>query len=176
MSRTVIARVSIAWLVTILSVLTLAACQPPWSTAPQVPMDQELPFETIRLNDHGTGGREYVGREPKLVLLLSAADIPQIEPWIDAADVTALQQVDFTDSAAVALFRGRQSYAGFPVVIERIGLRGHTLVVQAQFWEPPPGSAVATEYTSPYHLVKILKVAALSASMPLELHQYAIHK
>ena len=165
------------WLwISLVSVLVMVACTPPWSTTPQVPIDQELPFETIGAEAFGGEGREYPGDEPKLVLLLSAADIKPIEPWINAADVTALQQVDFTDSAAIALFQGMQNSTGYGVVIERVGLRGQTLVVQAQFWDPAPGSEVGAALTSPYHLVKIPKIAGLTTQMPLELHHYAIHE
>lgn len=163
-------------LMSLVSALVAVACQPPWSTARDIPMDQELPFETISLTDYRSDGQFYSGREPKLVLLWSAADITQIEPWIDAADVAALQQVDFGNSAVVALFQGMQNGTGYRVVIERIGLRGQTLVVQAQFWEPAPGTEVGAALTSPYHLVKIPKATALIAQTPLELYHYAIHE
>jgi hypothetical protein len=161
---------TMAQLVLIMLTASLAvACQTFTSRTPGANQGEQIPFETITLDEEGTDGREYLDPEPKLFLLLMPEDITRIENFISEDSLESLQQVDFSESAVIALFQGLQGGTGFKVVIERISRHNNTLVIEAQFWEPAPGQLTATALTSPYHLVKIPKDNQLSEQTRLEL-------
>jgi hypothetical protein len=154
----------------LLLAVSLFGCQS--SLVPVVGTDEQvIPFTTIVTEEWGGG---YESFEPQLLLLTTAAEVATIEPFVTPEQLAQVRQVDFTQDAVIALFRGVQPSSNHKVVIERITLDETQVTVAAQFWEPAPDQTSVTELTSPYQLVKVLKANLPSSSMQLVLESHAV--
>lgn len=162
-------RFRLFWLVCLLCI-GLWGCQ---STAPPLvdTAGQTIPFTTIVTEEWGGG---YESFEPQLLLLTTAAEVATIEPFVTPEQLAEVRQVDFTQDAIIALFRGVQPSSNHKVVIERITLDKTQVTVDAQFWQPAPNQGSADAETSPYHLVKVLKTNLPSSSIQLVLESHAV--
>jgi hypothetical protein len=142
----------------LMAALLLSACtwpsQPP---PPTVPGETELAFETIeRASD---GPRYYTEREPKLILITSRQEIERLDALVSVKALKRLEETDFEQYFAVAIFRGHFATGCCWVTIQRVGRRGDQVVLYAEFGEargPLTQGAI-----SPYHLVKVRRDSRL---------------
>ena len=124
--------------------------------SPTVPVETELFFETVELNDrHGNTMEWYGGHEPRVILVTAPQEIDRVEGLIRHETLDQLAQVDFERYFVVAVFRGRKATSGYPTIVEHVTRQGDQIIVYVQFWEPSPYYAVFEAETSPYHLVKV---------------------
>ena len=144
----------------LIALIAVAACQltiiPPATTPTSITGTWiEIPFENVALNEWGVNDK--MGQEPQLFVLMTAKDIVKVQPFISNKALKALQQIPWNEYAVIAVFRGVQGCSLYGIGIERLIVERDTLVVNAQFWKPPPNFLCQTVLTSPYHLVKVHK-------------------
>lgn len=146
------------WLAIVVTLIGMTACGP---------KETELPFETIERNDTYSPEEGYGGLEPRVVLVTTRQEIDQVEGLISQAALDHLAELNFEEYFAIALFRGRQPYSGYAVIIERVARQGDKIVVYAQFWEPRSNQVILTMETSPYHLIKVRRDDSVSQETEL---------
>jgi hypothetical protein len=139
----------------LLMALLLSACtwpsQPPPTPAPG---ETELPFESIDRYDWAA--QPYSNPQPAVVLVTSRQEIEErLDHWVRDSVLEALQDIDFGQYFALAVFRGRKPMGGYSVTIRRVARRGEQLVVYAELSESPPNFPKPTAASSPYHLVRV---------------------
>lgn len=140
-------------LILLTTVKMLVACH--MNAAPPLqPGEVNVPFETMAQDQWGVD-HDPSHREPKLFLLATKEELPQVKDLVDQKVMRQLEQVDFQQYMIVALFRGTKPSSNYQTTITRLTQKDNELIVYAQFWEPNTAYASATAYTSPYHIIKL---------------------
>ena len=152
-----------SYLVMLCLLLATTACRPSEASSTLQPGAVEVPFETVAIEEWGSG---YEGIEPQVFLLTETEDIAKVEQLVNSEHLEQLRQVDFERYAIITVFQGVQPSSNHKVVIERIMMYDALLTVYAKFWQPSPTQGGAAQITSPYHLVKVKKDSF--ATMPTE--------
>jgi len=140
------------------------------------PKETELSFETIEKGDWaGYGDLETVSvLETQVILVTNPQEIAQLKGLVSQEALDQLAELDFGQYFAIAVFRGRQPTSGYDTIIERIARQGDKVVVYTQFWEPSPWYGVASEATSPYHLVRVRRYDYMSQETELVLQSQVV--
>lgn len=125
-----------------------------------------MPFETIEQGDYSEG---YDSLKPQMVFVISQQQVDLLEGLISQEALEKLAKLDFQQSFAIAVFRGRKPSGGYTTIIERVARQGDKIVVYAQFWEPSPYYEVQQEATSPYHLIRVQRDGYVSLETMLVL-------
>lgn len=145
------------WLVVVVILLGITTCKP---------KEGEMPFETIEQGDYSEG---YDSLKPQMVFVISQQQADLLEGLISQEALEKLAKLDFQQSFAIAVFRGRKPSGGYTTIIERVARQGDKIVVYAQFWEPSPYYEVQQEATSPYHLIRVQRDGYVSLETMLVL-------
>ncbi|MEZ4864616.1 MAG: protease complex subunit PrcB family protein [Caldilineaceae bacterium] len=160
---------SLAWGIILLLCAGLLACQPIVIPSAQ-PAAEEIPFETLSLNETGEGVKVMlVTNETQLLIVTSSDQVVGLQQMVSAEDFAQLHQVDYQSQAVIALFRGVQGSNGYQTIIQRVSREGDRLVVHAELWSPSPYYAATTALTYPYHLIKLAKADLPAQSVELVL-------
>ncbi|MCX6049622.1 MAG: hypothetical protein NT075_31365 [Chloroflexi bacterium] len=142
------------------------------ANSPSTEQESDIPFETIVLDEEGFVNA--LGEQPQLVMINSADEIPQIAKSISREARQKLERVDFQHYIVIGLFRNAKPSGGYPTYIKRISKHGNQLIVQTEFWEPPPVYTGIIEATATYHLVKLARNGDLPATVELVLEAQII--
>lgn len=129
--------------------------------------EQEIPFETVeRVTDIVVFPRGmnqsypfslYLGKEPKLVIITETGGISALENNVSPISQERLNNLDFGQYLAVAVFQGFKPTTEYGVEIKRIVRSGNIITFNAHFTKRDPNLQAGDITTSPYHLVKIQK-------------------
>lgn len=147
----------------LLMVLLLAACQLPVTTPVPVPTptlapnEADVPFETIVQDQYGAQSGTDLAVGGRLMWLTEPQQLDTIREYVTPDALEKVQQVDFSRYDVVALFRGDRGSSDWQTMINRITRRDNHLIVHALLYEPNPHFGATQGYTSPYHIVKIVK-------------------
>ncbi len=139
------------WWALVALLVGLTACRPGELLRPE----RKLSFETLERNDTYSAEEGYGGLEPQVIRIAEPGEIGQLEGLISQEALGQLAGLDFQQSFALLLLRGRQANTGYATLIEQVARRDDQLVIYAQFWEPSGYYEVQPEATSPYHLIKV---------------------
>lgn len=162
------------WLVLL---VMAAACQSSNATPTLQPGEVEIPFETVVLDEEASAlNFEDIGTDPLVFAITSQDDIAEIESLISPEAVIRLQEVDLSTYSALVVFRGLQGCSGFGLAIERLRLQQDTLIIDVQFWQPPPNTACSNVVISPYHIIKLDKSLVSLDHVQLVLHSQVVER
>lgn len=140
----------LAGLVVIPMTIMLSGCQEE--------KEVDLSFETIERSERGEGKELYSIPEPKLVVVAAPGEISALADNVSPDALVHLQNLDFDQYFAIAVFQGWRSELPTPqsgVEVQRIGRKESTITLYAQFYEPIEGYERKPIVISPYHLVKV---------------------
>jgi PrcB C-terminal len=141
-----------------LLLVALGACQPSNATPTLQPGEVEIPFETVVLDEEATAiSIEDIGTDPQVFTITTHGDIDRIRSLISPESVKKLEEIDLNTNSALVVFRGLQGCSGFGLNVARLRLRDDTLIIDVQFWQPPPNTACSDVVISPYHIIKVDK-------------------
>lgn len=128
----------------------LAACKP------QI---EELSFETIAQGDGFYTGRGYGEEKPALLVIASPeeADKPGLDVQFPSELADQLRTLDYTGNFVALVLQGQKRSTGYAVTVKQIVRQGNQVAIDAEFVEPLPGTRRNPAFTSPYHLVAIVK-------------------
>lgn len=133
------------------------------------PQETDLPFEMIEQKESAGTGKLYENREPRLIVISRPEEASNLNEWIADETNKKLQEVDYDQHFALAVFQGWKPSAGYSVEVKRVTQLGNTVNVYVQFHEPKPDEGKADIETSPYQLVKVQKGETMGREFTLNL-------
>lgn len=116
----------------------------------------DLTFETIAI-DHSSHSDYYKAQEPAILVLTKPEDLKNIHGLVSTKAETTLQNLDFNQELAIAVFQGCKPTGSYAIQIERIVKSQGQINVQVKIELPTPHQAAIQAFTSPYHLIKLKK-------------------
>lgn len=164
-------RLPVAWYMDlVLQVYPLTPTPPPDVAA----MKLDVPFETLALDQMGVvTATATLTQGAQLMLLTSPAQLEDIAGMVRPEALAALEQIDYSREAVVALFRGSQPPSDYHIAIDHITSWVDRLEVDAEYWAPGIHGDAASEPTAPYHLVKVPSEMLSSAPQEIVLQWFA---
>ena len=116
---------------------------------------EAVPFETV---DQGVDSGD---QEPAQLVLRSQEAWRQVWERHEALLIHAPEQppVDFHKEMVLAVFLGQRPTGGFAIEIKAVDTRADALHVLVEETSPPPEAMVTQAFTSPYHIVRLKRVA-----------------
>lgn len=146
----------------------------PTPPAEAAAMKLDIPFETLALDQTGVvTPSATLTQGAQLLLLTSPAQLEDIAGMVSPEALAALQQVDYSREAVVALFRGSQPPSDYHIAIDHITRWVDRLEVAAEYWAPGAQGEVAGAPTAPYHLVKVPNEMLSSTAQEMVLQWFA---
>jgi len=120
-----------------------------------------IPFESL-----AQGAPEGVfPKAPAVFLATGAAAATPFLEYLSESDRLAVQRVEFSSRAVVAVFSGAVGSSGHAVRVEQLTRDGSSLRIAAQIITPAPTGYALTVFTSPYHVLTVPR-AALGEPLP----------
>ena len=126
----------------------------------------DLLFETIEKSERS----RYSMPDSKMVIITEAGERNALESIVSLNAQAQLQDLDFDQYFAVAVFQGLKGTNMYGADIQRMARRGDTITVYAHFTERDPELVAADINTSPYHLVKVQKGGTLQGRIEFVLN------
>jgi hypothetical protein len=131
--------------------------------------DTNLAFTTLTQGDWGNNDHFYDKFEPALIVITDPKDISSLANWIRQESLTLLQNVDYTNNLAIAVFQGWKGTLEYDVQIQQISHQDGVVNVYANFIEPEPGTEEFHAETSPYHIVQAQRFEELDEKTTFDL-------
>jgi hypothetical protein len=131
--------------------------------------ENNLAFTTLTQGDWGNNDHFYNTFEPALIVITKPKDISSIANWIRQESLTLLQNVDYTNNLAIAVFQGWKGILGYAVQIQRISYRDGVVNVYANFIEHEPGTEELHAEISPYQIVLVQRFEELNEETTFDL-------
>ena len=85
-------------------------------------------------------------------------DIANVEDWISANAVTALQELDYAQQYAAVVFQGAKHSTGYSITVEKMSRRDDEITLQCGMTQAEWDHIRGAGFTSPYHLVQIDRI------------------
>jgi len=137
----------------LLLALSLALCTPLSAASPPA-ADSAEPALFFTLARGDTAIAEI--KKPTLFLATDAKTVARFAAWIKYnASAAKVAEVDFATYLVVAVFADVRPSSGYGITIERVERSDRGMTVTVALSGPPPGRAVATVISFPYHVIAV---------------------
>jgi len=156
------------WQLLILLIALLNGCGVPGG-------GQALPFHTLSQGD----GLDPQGRDKPVLFVIAdakeidsfAQNVAKVEPQLDDQRqrlVDQVQKQDYQHVFVILALQGTRT-GGARVTVQQVTRQDDRVVIQAQFFTPPPGQPRPTIQTDPYHLIAVAKEGSWGRPIQFEL-------
>lgn len=112
---------------------------------------------SIKQSDFGS----YAFQDKTNRVITNSSEFEQL--WKDLhasrSPIPKLPEVNFEEYTVLASMMGVQSSGGFHITIQKVGVSGDMVGVQIEEVEPGQGCITISALTSPFHIVKVPKIA-----------------
>lgn len=115
-----------------------------------------LAFETVAL-DSSSHSDYYKAQEPAIIILTKSEDLKNIRGLVSTNAETALQNLDFNQELAIAVFQGRKPTDHYSIRVAQVIRSNYLINIQVEIELPTPSVKKNDVFTSPYHLIKLKK-------------------
>ena len=113
----------ILFLIGIVCITVIRCGAPSWT---QRLDETEVPFEDVAISEEGGA---YEGFESKLLLATMPDELTRIKTLASSVPISAIEEIDLSKYALIALFRGRQGGTNYKVIIESIRRNEKNLII-----------------------------------------------
>ena len=125
-----------------------------------------VPREELHLDDW-----VYVGRNPRLIVIGSAAEVSSLEDRVTPSQLERIAQVDFSAYFVAVIHQGLGERPYHPIEVSAVEFRDNVFTIQARLYEPDRSTYEPFPSNSPYYVLEIEKpegVAEEDVSFVLE--------
>ena len=102
---------------------------------------------------------------PRVYLAATRVELSRFLGLLAAPDQARVRAVSFPAAVELAVFRGQVPTGGYSITVKRLTLSNRRLRIVAAFGAPGPGDIVIQVFTSPYHVVRLVR-SALGSRLP----------